>query len=1077
MKSPPNRNARFVLFAIHLLLGLGIGLLFWSSPTPATAQTAPAVRVKAAPEPANPEAAPTAVPAALPPADIPARPPGAIIGGDSPGVAPPALTVDADAGSSTNEIQLSFQAANIEMVVQWLAKATGKSVVKHPRVQCQLTIVSSRKLSPRDALNLVYRALALEGFTIIESSKSILIVPEGQEPKMSPELLDSSRVDLPEGRQRLIKIFPLKNVQAGEMREKIRFVLSDKSSIDIADRANQLIVTDYTDNLRLLGELIKELDIPSAGDVTIEFFTLKHSEAEELGNLLTLILNSQPAPPSSPSSSRTSSSRSSSSSSMGGPVSLGGGSPGPVMSSEPPSSSPPPSSSASAGGSAPQVRIWPDKTANRLIVAAQKSKLPEIKRLIDLLDTEKPQDVSIRVLPMKNVSAEDLVKDIGPLYTKMSGKSAKDVIEVSSNSRANSLVILSSASNFEAIEKLVASLDTEEAQEKSMRAFPLKNADAEDVAKQLQDLNQDQDSASRYPYYIFSSSMSGNRGSKKATFVADRRRNTVIVQSPPAALDNIAKMIQELDEPVTDDSLAPKIFRLKYVSAADIEEVLNELFLKKQQQRAYWDPYGFPAQDSGDRQNAGRLYGKVRITSEPYANAIIVTANSPENLTAVEEVLKQLDSPSQAGESTLRLGLRFAKAPTVANDLNILFAKNGSPPLRQVNQQAQQNQVNQQQQQQQNNSYQGNFALEQQTKEDGYYPWLGGQQDNPRGADGRNALRPVSDLVGRVRVVADERSNSLLLSANVHFLPQVLKLIEDLDAPTAQVLIEAKILEVSSDFLEKLGVRWSPNGAQIFTADDYDNSILAHVKGEYIKQFGSALAPYGGAGGVASGLANSLHSGILDSTLSMDFLVQFLRKTTDASVLAAPQVNIADNEVGKLFVGQQVPIPDNTQVSQLGGQNTTIKYKDVGVILEVTPHINTAGDVALKIRTESSAVVPGQLILNGAVFDTRSFKTDLTVKNGETLVLGGIIQRQISDTLRKTPILGDIPLIGWAFKKKDKQTREVELIVFLRPKIVRTPAEAKELMEEMNRKAPLIKKWKEENPSNGAEKALKDSEK
>src|SRR5205823_14284989 len=157
-----------------------------------------------------------------------------------------------------------------------------------------------------------------------------------------------------------------------------------------------------------------------------------------------------------------------------------------------------------------------------------------------------------------------------------------------------------------------------------------------------------------------------------------------------------------------------------------------------QQQRTYWDPYNYNNQDTNDRQaGGGRLYGKVRITSEPYANAIIVTSNSPENLAAVEEVLKELDVPSQAGETTLRLGLRFAKASTVANSINILFAKNGSPPLRQVNQPAQQNQANQQQPQQQgnNNSYQGSFALEQETKEEGYFPWLGGQQENLRGPD------------------------------------------------------------------------------------------------------------------------------------------------------------------------------------------------------------------------------------------------------------------------------------------------------------------------------------------------------
>src|SRR5205823_811485 len=137
-----------------------------------------------------------------------------------------------DQGKPADDIQVSFQGANIDMVVQWLAKTTGKSVVKHPRVQCQLTIVSSKKLSARDAIALVYRALALEGFTTIEGTKSILIVPEGQEPKINPEIVTPPRTDLPDGRQRLVKIFPLKNVQATELKDKLRTVLSDKGTID-----------------------------------------------------------------------------------------------------------------------------------------------------------------------------------------------------------------------------------------------------------------------------------------------------------------------------------------------------------------------------------------------------------------------------------------------------------------------------------------------------------------------------------------------------------------------------------------------------------------------------------------------------------------------------------------------------------------------------------------------------------------------------------------------------------------------------------------------------------------------------
>ena len=963
-----------------------------------------------------------------------------------------------DKNSSSDEIQLSLQGANIDMVVQWLAQTTGKTVIKHPRVQCQLTITSSKKLTKREAITLVYRALSLEGFTATESSTAILLTPEGQEPKMSPELVEASRKDIPEGRQRLVKIFPLQHMQAVELREKLRGVLSDKGTIETDDRANELIVTDYTENLKLLAELIREFDVADS-DSAIQIFALKYADAEEVGNLIGLILNVT-APSGGQAKSASASASSSPPPMPGGPIMPGGGPP------QPSGGGSPAATGIGSAVSAPQVRLWPDRSSNRLIVSAPKSKLAEVQRLIDILDTDQPEDVSVRSIPLKNVAATDLVRELAPIYQKMGGKNRKDTIEVGANDRSNSLIVLSSEANFRAIEKLVSSLDTEDAQEKVVQTFILKNADAQDAAKQLQELSRDQDSSSRYPYYyFFSGSSSSDKGRKKMSVVADRRRNALVVQAPPAQMPGIEKMVQELDEPITDDSLAPKIFHLKYVSAVDIEDVLNELFLKKTQQRPYFYFYDEEPQSVTDR-DVGRLYGKVRITSEPYSNTIIVTSNSKENLAVVEEVLKQLDSPSEAGESTLRIGLRFAKASTVANSINILFAKNGSPPLRPVAQQGQQNtQQPQQQQQQQNSSSQAGFDLEQETKEEGYFPWLGGQPDNPRTSDGRTTVRPVSDLVGRVRAVADQRSNALLISANVHYFPQVLKLIEELDAPTDQVLIEARLVEVSTDFLDKLGVRWSPDGSQVFTGDDFDNSFLATAKGNYQKGFGGTTtvnSPPQTSSGVLQSLT-TLRSGVLSSTISMDFLVQFLRRTTDAKVLAEPQINIRDNETGRLFVGQQVPIPQYTQVSTIGSQNTSFTYKDVGVVLEVTPHINSSGDVELRIHAESSTVVPGQTVLGGSIFDTRNFRTDLTAKNGQTLVLGGIIQKQVTDTLRKTPILGDIPGLGWAFKKKDKTSHEVELMVFMRPKVTRTPEQNRDLLDEIYRKAPAVQQWDQEN--------------
>ena len=312
--------------------------------------------------------------------------------------------VDGGKTNANEGIQISFQGANVDMVVQWLSQTTGKTVVKHPRVQCQLTIVSNKKMPQREAINMVYRALALEGFSAVELSNSILIVPAGEEPKMSPEVVRGSLTNMPAGRQKLVKVFPLKSIQASDLKERIKTALSDKATVDVDERANQIIITDYTDNLRVAGELI------------------------------------------------------------------------------------------------------------------------------EALDSARPEDVAVRVLPLKHIAADQLAKEMAPLYQKMSGKSSgKGTIDVAADDRSNSLIVLSSLADFNAIVKLVVSLDTEDAQEKTTQTFILKNADAQDVAKQLQDLNQGQaPTVSRYFYNYSQSSDAG--GAKKFSVVADRRRNAVIVQ-------------------------------------------------------------------------------------------------------------------------------------------------------------------------------------------------------------------------------------------------------------------------------------------------------------------------------------------------------------------------------------------------------------------------------------------------------------------------------------------------------------------------------------------------------------------
>ncbi|MFQ5653457.1 MAG: secretin N-terminal domain-containing protein [Planctomycetota bacterium] len=901
--------------------------------------------------------------------------------------------------------ELRCKGAEIDTIVTWLAERTGKSIIKHKDVDCKLNVLSPDKVPVEEAVRLVYRALALEGFSALETRNVIVIVPEKMESKVTPEFLDGGD-DVAQGRQTVLRIFRLEHAQAAKLKEKLKAVLSEKAKLEVDERANKIIVTDYAQNVRFLEELIRELDITTDTDTVIEIFALKHTEASEMARLLNAVFGGSPA-------AATAGKR--------------GGQPRPPQPKKP--------GKKGAQTVAPAVKILADNTSNRLVVTAPAEKMQEVRDLIATLDSEKPADVAVRVVPLMHVDAEELVGEIGPMYTKLRGSSLKEVIEIAANERSNSLIVLSSESNFSAIKKLVAALDTEEAENKLMRTFPLRFADAEDVAEQLEELH---DTTPSYGYYWYSRNDRNRRGRTK--FVANRRRNEVIVIGAPGALERIAEIIETLDQPVGDEELAPRIYPLKYVGAADVKEVLDEILLKKTQARPYWyNPY-----DTQEERDVGRLYGKVRIAAEPYSNSLIVTSNSVENFAAVEGILRRLDTRSEDNETTLTMQLRHAKAVAVANNINILFARGGSPPRRPQRQQ-QRNAANRQANPISSTGM--SFELEEDEDEETFFPWLGGQQN--RGRDGRRA-RPVSDLVGKVRIVPDVRTNSLMVTTSPHYFPSVLKLVNDLDIPTAQVLIEAKIIEVSRDDRERLGVRWSPDGDRSFDGEDFDDSLLATGAAEYLETF------------LGSRLADAMRTGVFDAAVDLDLLVQFLTKNTNSRVRAEPRLNVADNERGKLFVGSRVPFISGSLNTPEGGRSDSFRYVDVGIILEVTPHINANGEVDLSVRVESSQIRPGETLFGGAILDTRNYRTDLSVDSGKTLVLGGIIQREETKIVRRVPILGHIPIIGWLFRKKDTTVRDVELMVFLRPTVTRTPEEVERLMRDEGRKLRQIRDWEEE---------------
>jgi len=184
-----------------------------------------------------------------------------------------------------------------------------------------------------------------------------------------------------------------------------------------------------------------------------------------------------------------------------------------------------------------------------------------------------------------------------------------------------------------------------------------------------------------------------------------------------------------------------------------------------------------------------------------------------------------------------------------------------------------------------------------------------------------------------------------------------------------------------------------------------------------------------------------------------------LSKVTDVNVISAPTIMALDNQKAILQVGDQVPIL--TQQSQDTGNGSapiinSVQMKDTGVILTVTPRINNAGRVMLDIQQEVSNVTKTESSdIDSPTIQQRKIQTRVLVNDGESLALGGLIQQNNNVDRSQVPILGDIPILGNAFKQKDDSIRRTELIIFIRPHVVRDINEAREVTDEFRGKISL----------------------
>ena len=295
----------------------------------------------------------------------------------------------------------------------------------------------------------------------------------------------------------------------------------------------------------------------------------------------------------------------------------------------------------------------------------------------------------------------------------------------------------------------------------------------------------------------------------------------------------------------------------------------------------------------------------------------------------------------------------------------------------------------------------------------------------------------------RVRIEAHESTNAVVIYGPAELSRELSSIIRQLDIRRAQVLVEAVIAEVSYDRAKELGVQWGfgseDSGVGIINFNRNGNSIVDLAAGVNAFLEGDVSSPPSLGSGLSLGGIGSIGS------TQIALLVNALQGDTASNILSTPSLLTLDNEEAEIVVGQNVPFIVGRSVEYSGQAFDTIQREDVGIKLKIRPQINEGNAVRLEIAQEVSQIAPGTSGAADIITNKRSLTTHVMVDDNQMIVLGGLIDDQMVETADKVPGLGDIPGLGRLFRYDTASLQKRNLMVFLRPVIVRDSAVAESL--------------------------------
>ncbi|SAK42366.1 type II and III secretion system protein [Caballeronia hypogeia] len=521
------------------------------------------------------------------------------------------------------------------------------------------------------------------------------------------------------------------------------------------------------------------------------------------------------------------------------------------------------------------------------------------------------------------------------------------------------------------------------------------------------------------------------------TIAAYPANNTLVVTDYADNVRRIAGIIAGVD---TAAGREVDLVTLKNANAIDVAEQMNKLL----------DPGTIGSTDATL---------KVTVTPDARTNSVMLRASSSARLAAAKQLVQKLDSPTAQPGNMHVVALRNADATRLAKTLRGMLGKgsgsdNTSPTS--------------------SNSF-GNSGgglnnnSSTSTGQSGMPPLPGGlgssssgTGNNPMTGSGGNRDSGFSSNKdndqgseqGGGMIQADSATNSLIITAPDPMYRNLRAVIDQLDARRAQVYIEALIVELSATTGANLGIQWQgallSNGGNnaLYGSSSFGsgntNIVDLTATGNAIAQNPSSITSTTGL------LAQGLNIGLLHkfgNLFGLGGLLQALSTSADANILSTPNLITLDNEEAKIVVGQNVPVLTGSYATPTANTATSVSAfntfdrRDVGVTLHVKPQITDGGVLKMQIYQEDSSVDPTTKTDPGGVtINTRSVQSTILADDGEVVVLGGLMQDQYTNNNSKIPLLGDIPFIGSLFRSESKARTKTNLMVFLRPVIVRDQA-------------------------------------